>query len=81
MTKKAKGVKRQNQIIEREFRKAIQLRVEREWRPSKDGGEVEVLYVILGETRYKMAPNEDGFFFTALAQPTVSFPIPEDYHK
>lgn len=75
-----KGELKQNRIIEREFRKALQLKVVREWRPHGDGSEIQVIYVIVGDTRYKMKPeNDESFFFTALAQPSVLFPIPEDY--
>lgn len=75
---RGKGEKKTNQIIEREFRKALTLRIVREWRPQGDGSELEVLYVLVGETRYKLTPSAEGFFFTALGQPSVTFPFPED---
>ena len=70
-----KRVKRMNAIIEREFRKHLPFRVVREER-----NDHEYIYVLVGETRYKCAlEQKDEFFFTALGQPSISFPVPEDY--
>lgn len=73
-----KGTAKLNRLIEREFRKAIPIKVIREFRSQKDGSEVEVIYVMLGDTRYRMALAEHQMTFSALGQPLLTIDMPDD---